>query len=234
MVMEAKNKTVLVLFSGGLDSTYLVYKNLKEGNRVQPIYIELNNNREKSIIERIQTQKLIDLFDQEFNVDTNRIYNIAKPMQLLVNSSAPELTFRQMPAWITGIMYSNELSEADEVHIGYVMNDSAISYLEDIKRIYYAYQGIVNKKLPRLMFPLIKLDKPMISNMLPERYKELTITCEVPRLALSGSGVKYFDCGDCDPCKRAVKLNLHPDRINDNPDKAPALGINIHTVKLSE
>ena len=46
------SKKVAVLFSGGLDSTYLVWKNLKDGNEVQPIYIEIQNNKVKSTIEK--------------------------------------------------------------------------------------------------------------------------------------------------------------------------------------
>ena len=35
-------KTVGVLFTSGLDSTYLVYKNLEEGNNVILLYINRN------------------------------------------------------------------------------------------------------------------------------------------------------------------------------------------------
>lgn len=230
--MEVKNKTILVLFSGGLDSTYLVYKNLKDGNYVKPIYVELGNNREKSIIEKIQTEKLIRIFNEEFN---DRLQDIIKPIKLVVNSGAPELLFKQMPLWITSIIYSDELSYVDEIHIGYVMNDDAISYLEDIRKIYYSYQGIIHKKLPKLLFPLYKLGKDTISNRLPEKYKELTISCEFPKLALSGDGVRHFDCGSCSPCKRAVRLNRHPDMLDDDKlTLKPALEVNIHSSKLPE
>ena len=46
------SKKVGVLFSSGLDSTYLVWKNLKDGNTVVPIYIEIENNKRKTILEK--------------------------------------------------------------------------------------------------------------------------------------------------------------------------------------
>jgi len=55
-------KKVAVLFSGGLDSTYLVWKNLNEGNIVYPIYIEIENNITKTILEKNR----IELLYKEF------------------------------------------------------------------------------------------------------------------------------------------------------------------------
>lgn len=46
------SKKVAILFSGGLDSTYLVWKNLKEGNVVLPIYVEIENNEVKTTMEK--------------------------------------------------------------------------------------------------------------------------------------------------------------------------------------
>jgi len=43
--MSAKN--ILVLWSGGFDSTYLVYKNLQEGNNVFTIYNKIINSKDK-------------------------------------------------------------------------------------------------------------------------------------------------------------------------------------------
>lgn len=41
-------KKVGVLFSGGIDSTYLIWKNLKEGNYVIPFYVEIINNEKQT------------------------------------------------------------------------------------------------------------------------------------------------------------------------------------------
>ena len=46
------SKKVAVFFSGGLDSTYLVWKNLSDGNTVLPVYVEIENNEVKTILEK--------------------------------------------------------------------------------------------------------------------------------------------------------------------------------------
>ena len=43
-----KNKRIGIFFTGGLDSTYLVYKNLVEGNSVVLYYTILKNNVNKN------------------------------------------------------------------------------------------------------------------------------------------------------------------------------------------
>ena len=52
-------KKVLLLASGGLDSSYLLYKNMQEGNEVRLLYIDIKNNGFKSKKERksIKLQK---------------------------------------------------------------------------------------------------------------------------------------------------------------------------------
>jgi 7-cyano-7-deazaguanine synthase in queuosine biosynthesis len=60
-------KKVAVLFSGGLDSTYLIWKNLKDGNQVFPIYVEIQNNETKTILEKNRTELLFREFSKEFN-----------------------------------------------------------------------------------------------------------------------------------------------------------------------
>ena len=57
-------KRVGVLFSGGLDSTYLVWKNLKEGNTVVPIYLEIANNEDKSKLEKNRIELLRKVFNK--------------------------------------------------------------------------------------------------------------------------------------------------------------------------
>ena len=52
------SKKIAILFSGGLDSTYLMWKALKAGHDVYPIYIEVRNNEIKSLIEKQQCELL--------------------------------------------------------------------------------------------------------------------------------------------------------------------------------
>jgi len=54
-----------VLWSGGLDSTYLVQKLLEEGRPVQAFYVEIKNNVEKTERERAAIEGMLPFFEGE-------------------------------------------------------------------------------------------------------------------------------------------------------------------------
>lgn len=203
----------LILFTSGLDSTYLVYKSLKEGYIVDVLYNEIKNNKDKALIEKQNIKKLIKLFKDEFGTDKindlNEFdsYNTVKIMnktsfdlvQLSVNLFNISLNLRY-----------NENKFYDEINFGYVMNDCAISYLKEIEGVYnnlckftFKYD---NELYPELKFPLIKYDKRIISDLLPVKYHEFIWTCENP-IIKKNSVIKR--CGKCDTCTNQKRLNIY-------------------------
>lgn len=234
-----KQKKVLILFSGGLDSTYLMWKNLEEGNIVYPIYVNIGNNEKKTKIELQQCALLIKLFQDAY---PGRCKNHHTGMDLTIYGDCNEVSLLQMPIWVMGIIYSNRLSEVDEVQIGYVMNDDAISYLDEIKKLYYSFKPLMNledKPMPKLLFPLMKEKKWFMHEKLPYDYRELTFSCEnvqiieetdikeehemneeelfVSKLSLRQKTLlplkkeyKFKLCGDCHPCRRQKSENIFP------------------------
>jgi hypothetical protein len=180
-------KNIFVLWSGGLDSTYLVYKNLLEGNTVKAGYVEIKNNIEKTIKERTSLVKLYEIFNDNFG---DR-FSYAEQSTFEVKASIDSVSLKQVPVWICSILYMD--LNIDEVQIGYVSNDDAISFLEEIKRIYRSYEPIV-ERLPKLVFPLTKTKKEEIVPKLPMKYLKEVSFCE-------GSNSIRF-CGECHPCKR--------------------------------
>lgn len=167
------SKLVAVLFSSGLDSTYLVWKNLKDGNEVIPIYIEVENNKIKSTIEKNRIKLLYDEFVKEFNVNGKiNIHPIEYSISIDIKLCRDKLHFHQIPIWILSMLFSQCLGTysrlIEEIQIGYVENDDAIPYLEDIKNIYNSYQVISEPLIP-LVFPLVKVKKIMIAQELPEQ-----------------------------------------------------------------
>lgn len=218
-----KQKQVGVLFSGGLDSTYLIYKNLKEGNYVRPYYIEIENNENKVILEKNRTKLLIEEFKKEF---PNQISNMCYGMEIHVDQCCG-LRYTQMPIWMLGLLFFQEES-IDEFHIGYVCGDDMISYLDDIKKIHKSYDIFTNSKT-KLKFPLSKTHKMEMYDGLPKKYLSLTVTCENPKikdkpktfveigdkisyneyysekdLISDDRIIDYEPCGCCDPCKKIL------------------------------
>jgi len=194
-----KQKNILVSFSGGLDSTYLVHQNLKEGCKVTGLYTTIKNNEDKVKVEKCQIDKLTELFKEDFPDQFNLRYGIDIEVY-----GSPDLYLKQIMIWIMSALYQEP--GFDEVHIGAVMNDDLVSYVEEIKKTWETFEFLKEDGLPKLRFPLIKLPKYEIVKLLPERYKKLVVYCESPRIIKPIIGeseeVVFINCGFCNPCER--------------------------------
>lgn len=197
-------KNILIPFSGGLDSTYLVWKNLKEGNKVTLVYFEIENNNTKVTLEKVHREYLINQFRNEFSYDKLNTSNLK--YKISANGIHNEYGLIQVPIWMLGAYFASNQCY-DEIQMGYVMNDDALSYLEEIKNLYEAYQPFSQKPLPKMTFPIIKEMKEEMINDLPHNYKLFVYSCENPRILDNNKKeIVYRFCGDCVPCKRYEKV----------------------------
>jgi len=198
------SKKVLITWSGGLDSTYLVYKNLKEGNMVIPVYLSIENNSIKVENEKKAIDKMYEVF-KKLKLE-GHLEPIRDDFNLTV-SNASNLKFAQIPVWVCGILFSS-WDHIDEIQMGYVMNDDAVSYIGDIKKIFRSYKDIIHNEYSniKLTFPLLKMSKNQIWNEMPDVLRQETVFCEEP--------YEGKDCGECHTCKRYEyeKLYLKYDR----------------------
>jgi hypothetical protein len=124
-----------------------------------------------------------------------------------------------MPIWMFALTFSQGF-DVDEIQIGYVMNDDAISYLEDIQNIYKAYQPICEPMKP-LVFPLIKMKKWEMAKKLPQQYLDLIFSCENATIIGSKDAeiIQYEPCCECTPCRTIIATNYYeigcyPDNYN--------------------
>jgi len=196
-------KKTLICFSGGLDSTYLVYKALKEGRKIQTLYTVIANNSVKVKMEKKATKLLLDEFEKEFPGQ------IAPPLfnSVDIETGASNLRFSQIPIWLLSILFAVDPHTTDEVQIGYVLGDDAISYLAEIRKVYKAYKPFTYK-LPSLTFPLFQLCKDEIYENLPERYYRYCVYCEQP---YEDKEKNFYRCGSCVACIKydALYKNVH-------------------------
>lgn len=182
------NKKIAVLWSGGLDSTYLIFKNLQEGNSVTSYYVNIENNKEKTICEKNAIRKISKIFKLYDFKDGGDIFKIK-----IFQSS--NIFLKQVPLFIVSLVY---LSDFDSVQIAYCKNDDAISYLNEIKKIFYSFKGISHNKLPKLEFPLMKEGKEDYYNLLPKEIRKNIWYCENPH--------KMKPCNKCSPCERHNRI----------------------------
>ena len=86
--MKKKKLHYFVLFSGGLDSTFLVWKLLKAGHKITTFYVSILNNDIKTKIEKAHRTLLLEKFKNEFGhdkiVDSYGDYEIRLDYTLLI------------------------------------------------------------------------------------------------------------------------------------------------------
>lgn len=197
--MNNRNKSIFILWSGGLDSTYLLEQTLLYGNykEVHVGYIQIDNNIEKTKMELAAIKNMLPYFNK---------FESFKYMGIIANVGvnigySPSL--KQVPIWLFGIYQIAK--QYDEIAIAYVLNDCAISYLNDIKNAYkshkFLYQDVLYHKIKvaKLIFPLIKTDKQTEYNDLNKDLRDLIVWCEDP--------IKKKPCNKCSPCIRHNELN---------------------------
>lgn len=187
-----------LLWSGGLDSTFLLNHLLKEGHKVTTGYIKLENNVDQSERELAAINKLQPYFYNKFpdTFSNNGIVlsaNVVQPSSNLVLQQASMWTL----AWIV------TPKECDYIAIGYVMHDCALSYLDDIKNAFNGSSGLVYRNIP-VVFPIIKYQKSYMWHELPDSVREHVTWCESVN----------NNCGYCTSCKRmAYEGIIAPFRI---------------------
>lgn len=220
-------KSVAVFFSGGLDSTYLVWKNLKEGNFVNPVYVEIGNNKVKTIIEKnrigLLVKELRNEFRGKFSVEDDmnvRLRDIGFVLSVNVDVREDSLLFKQVPIWILAALYCQSML-VDEIQIGYISNDDAISFLPDIQNTYQSYKEILTSIIP-LTFPLLKKHKWEIIRELPKQYHKYIFSCENAKIVgrEDAEFIEYEPCCYCTPCRHVIADDYYglgfPENYNKN------------------
>lgn len=181
-------KNYLVSWSGGLDSTFLIYKLLNEGHHVDAIYTTLSNNKNKTEYEKNAIRNLLPYFnDRDFTYREDYYSVLLKGDNVLL--------FKQPLLWINALVY-NLTNKTTNVALGYIMGDDIISYISDLHNLWNNTCKFLqhNIKQPELEFPLIKYPKEYIYEQLPKYLKENVVWCEHP--------VDNKPCGYCKPCKK--------------------------------
>lgn len=189
----------LVLWTGGLDSTSLVYRLLQQGHIVHTVYITLLNNAEK-VRSELQAISKIKPHLEKFNTDdTCRFSHIGPISSIYIHSHGSAYNLKQVSPFILSIPYMADIHTYDYVAMGYTMNDCAISYLDDIQKIYKALDGLCNIKLPKLAFPLVKVHKYESWQLLPQEIRAKIFWCESPEIS---------PCNICPPCRRMIDAEI--------------------------
>ena len=195
MKQSSKQRVIYILWSGGLDSTFLIQHLLDQDPKAKVIagYVEILNNDVKTPMELRAVKRLAQILKSKYQ---DRFEWRKTVYKCEVAWCTDYALLYQPPIWIHAAMVTCP-GNATEVAIGYVMGDCAISYLSEIRAIFKAYSGLCQTPFPKLTFPLMKWDKTEIVDRMDPLLKPHIVWCERPE------GKNFKPCGTCPPCKRS-------------------------------
>jgi len=210
--MKNKRKEVLIPFTGGLDSTYLLIKNIEKKNTIQTFYVQVENNHHKTEIELAHRRYILEYLSDKFG---GASLGLGRDNTSAKISISGRLAMSQPPIWL---LFINFVSCGQKtVEISYVLNDCAVSFIDDIKKMYKTYRPFFDclKTQPKLKFPLIKTQKSSIYYNIPHDLRKYTWSCECPDIQKTQNTkdhLVYSNCGDCDSCKKEKMFDIFSNR----------------------
>jgi len=209
------NKNILMAVSG-YDSTYLLIKNLQNGDNVYPVYVHVNCiDQIKQKIEINNVRSLINKLKRKYK----NLHNLVeKEMRI---EPIRNIFSTQPIFWMLALF--NEIKKNkhfiyQEVQIGYLASDGVISHIPEIRTYWKALFSFSDHSpkwtIPKLCFPLLKYDKAHIIKKLGNYDKEILAscwTCENPKVIKTkrcrdNTIEMYVEaCGSCQPCENLQK-----------------------------
>lgn len=188
----------LVLFSGGLDSTYLVSYLLSETGPVDILYVNGGQSFTKITRELEARDKLIELMNRIYPNKIRNQYELLHPVYLH-NEVAKKWT--QPNAWMQGAFSVLNPEIHSALNVAYVNDDGAYFgyHLQDIKDQWRSMQVVGTKgDHVELTFPIIHIDKINILEQIDKRLLPHVWVCELP--------IDRKACQICAPCKLMNKV----------------------------
>lgn len=202
-----KAKVVGIMFSGGLDSTTLLLRELNKGNIVIPILNRFNSNDDtcslfKYMMAQIALNKIVDKISK---IKTKKMILVSPIVCNHIQFGCLEDGFvftQQMFNSVAPACIGYErIRSIDEIMIGTVLGDQGVSYINDMKRIYNdamkfqvkttegytSYVAGRENKIAKLTFPLFKTEKSQIKS-------EFTVLCN--EFGFTKMELPVFSCED--------------------------------------
>lgn len=202
----------LILFSGGLDSTGMLYKLLHESNALNHVHhLTIKNAEDRWQAEDDAVEKIVRYFRKDFNFGfSNNVYefkdvfghrytgldtytigndagNVARALQYQFFNSHQEY-FKVDICWATT---KDDMSEEDmNTDPRWIGSNMAIaSHFQD-----YVKEGTA---IPQIVEPVTHMTKKEIWDMLPSELQEMTMSCRNPTFVNN----EWVHCGMCHSCQ---------------------------------
>jgi 7-cyano-7-deazaguanine synthase in queuosine biosynthesis len=193
------SRVPLILFSGGLDSTYLLHDRLLRGD-VETLYVAASQCPKKIKRELAARKKIIDYLNKhcEYSIRRDNVVHLDIDTQ---NGPVMDCSWAQPFMWLTGAL---KISDGDFRHscleVGYVSGDSILSRLHNITQAWEHLQAFTKHHPIPIQFPLqTRLKHDMLRTLHVPLWEHIWV-CEMPVKPKGRGKRNYVACGECPAC----------------------------------
>lgn len=190
----------LVVFSGGLDSTFLLYKTLLDGN-VETCYFDAGQHFYKVKAEMLARSKIVTILER---ITGNRVMKDTfvrfPPPEVKVlhhystghstdfgRENIPNGTWGQAYLWMFGLLKVTDPHLHSKVRMGYVMGDEIAMHYDNLKLAWRSLQAFTKHVTLELEFPLATMLKESIVRDMPHDVMKHLWHCELPIIERTSS-----------------------------------------------
>lgn len=190
-------KRPLTLFSGGVDSTYILYQHMISFRSVDVMYIDGGQGPAKVACEKKARQEIL-----EWLRSNSTAWNVCErddPLSKVNFSRMSSATWRQLVPWMIGALEIVDPDKHSCVEVGYLCGDSNAQVFDKIIETWNLLWAICRREeVVPLKFPLRLHYKATVMRELPEELYALTWVCELPAI---GENNTMVQCGECPSCE---------------------------------
>lgn len=216
---KSSKKHPLIVYSGGIDSTYLLYSELKKGD-VYTCYIEGAQSQDKARLEQEGRAKNITILEKltgnrvlsDTIVKTTTTWTARTSNGNYVDNGncAQDGTWGQAHQWLNGILYVSNSDKHSSIQMGHVLGDCISIHLGSQKKAWkYIQRFTKNAPIP-LEFPLAMYEKFDLMYRMPYEVIANIWVCELPKKHFpEGNEIGEFQpCRCCSACITFMQADL--------------------------
>jgi hypothetical protein len=227
-------KHPLVLWSGGLDSTWMLWEAVQKGD-VDYVTVNGGQCRNKRVSEEHARSRALKWMRAR---TSNTIREIKCHVELRL-AEMPALTWSQTVPWLVGALSVVDHKRHSSLEIGYVMGDEVACILDVLKTTWEGLQLVSKHEVVPLNFPLTMISKRRILENIPRGLYDCIWYCELPQLHDDPRVLMRVPCDRCAACithkTELYRFELHHQLGRElgryDPEVLPRYGSEFHTRK---
>lgn len=177
------DKRPLVLFSGGLDSTFNMLRHTIEGESVDYVYIDGGQGKNKVEAEQATIDRIVNALQEHARRKEKHVRHRFStwPLSKVNFCNTPSAGWRQPIPWLVSALEVVDPAKHSVVEVSYVQGDEIISRIPELKAAWAAMWSVTKLgEVVPLEFPLKDISKQAILCQMPAELYNLTWVCETP------------------------------------------------------